>query len=80
MKCINYTKWNVYIKDDVWSSNFIYFCITVKKKPKHGSYWSSVRPSTLNYNKENGSNLTAEEEIILIEDILKCEGTLFGKM
>ena len=31
-------------------------------------------------NKENCSNLTAEEEIILIEDILKCEDTLFGKM
>ena len=31
-------------------------------------------------NKIKGSNLTAEEEIPLIEEILKCEGTLFGKM
>ena len=38
---------------------------------------SGLPPET---NKENGYNLTAEEEIILIEDILKCEGNLFGKM
>ena len=31
-------------------------------------------------NKKRGSYLIVEEEILLIEEILKYEGTLFGKM
>lgn len=30
--------------------------------------------------KKRGSNWTAEEEILLIEEVLKYEETLFGKM
>ena len=35
---------------------------------------------SLEINKKKGSYMTAEEEILLIEEILKYEGTLFGKM
>ena len=60
------------------SSNFIYFCITVKKKTMAViEVQLGLPPET---SKKKGSNLTAEEEILLIEDILICEGTLFGKM
>ena len=31
-------------------------------------------------NNKKGSNLTAEEEILLIKEILKYEGILFGNM
>ena len=31
-------------------------------------------------NKKKGSNMVVEEEILLIEEILTYEGTLFGKM
>ena len=31
-------------------------------------------------NKKKGSNMVVEEEILLIEEILKYEGTLFAKM
>ena len=31
-------------------------------------------------NKRKGSNLIVEEEILLFEEILKYEGTLFGKI
>ena len=37
----------------------------------------SLPPET---NKKKGSKLIVEEEILLIEEILKYEGTLFGKM
>ena len=37
-------------------------------------------PPETNVNKKRGSNWTTEEEILLIEEVLKYEGTLFGKM
>lgn len=32
------------------------------------------------FNKKRGTNWTPEEEILLIEEVLKYEETLFGKM
>ena len=37
-------------------------------------------PPETSVNKKRGSNWTTEEEILLIEEVLKYEGTLFGKM
>ena len=37
-------------------------------------------PPETNVSKKRASNWTTEEEILLIEEVLKYEGTLFGKM
>lgn len=55
---------------------FIYFCIIVKKKTS-----MVVIENQLGLSSETSKkNLTTGDENVLIEEIFKYEGTLYGKM